>query len=91
MSATMDCTVQFGLDLSANKKKKRFGSPGSPSYIHIIEIKVMRYIVKASLGKEIFNIYSTNDYSRALCVERKAKESYESVWICDCIMEVLVG
>ena len=51
----------------------------------------MRYIVKASLGKEIFDIYSTNDYSRALCVERKAKESYENVWICDCVMEILVG
>ena len=51
----------------------------------------MRYIVKASLGKEIFDIYFTNDYSRALCIERKAKESYGNVWICDCLMEVLVG
>jgi hypothetical protein len=51
----------------------------------------MRYIVKASLGEEIFNIYSTNDYSRALSVERKAKESYENVWICDVLNEIMCG
>jgi hypothetical protein len=51
----------------------------------------MRYIVKVVKGSNIQNIYSTNDYSSALAVERTAKQIYEDVWICDCLMEVLAG
>ena len=51
----------------------------------------MRYIVKVVKNGEIENIYSTNDYSSAHAVERTAKQIYEDVWICDCVMEMLVG
>jgi len=51
----------------------------------------MRYIVKAVKNGEIKNIYSTNDHSSAIAVERTAKQIYENVWICDCVMEMLVG
>jgi len=52
----------------------------------------MRYIVRAAKNGEIRNIYHTNDYSSAFEVEKTAKLlNYDSVWICDCLMEILVG
>jgi len=52
----------------------------------------MRYIVKVAKNEEIRNIFSTDDYSSALAVEKTAKQlNYDMVWICDCLMEVLVG
>lgn len=51
----------------------------------------MRYIVRAVKNGEIKNIYFTNDHSSAIAVERTAKQIYENVWICDCVMEMLVG
>ena len=51
----------------------------------------MRYIVKVVKNGEIKNIYSTNDYASAFAVEKKTKQIYENVWICDCVMEILVG
>ena len=50
-----------------------------------------RYIVRVVKNGEIENIYSTDDYSSAAAVERTAKEIYESAWICDILMEMLVG
>jgi len=50
-----------------------------------------RYTVRVVKNGEIENIYSTDDYSSALAVERTAKEIYESAWICDILMEMLVG
>ena len=51
----------------------------------------MRYIVRAVKNGEIRNIYSTNDHSNAIAVESTAKQIYDEVWICDCLMEILVG
>ena len=51
----------------------------------------MRYIVRAVKNGEIENIYSTNDYSSARAVERNAKQIYDDVWICDCVIELMVG
>ena len=51
----------------------------------------MRYIVKVVKNGEIEDIYSTNDYSSAMVIERTAKQIYDQVWICDCLMEILVG
>jgi len=61
--------------------------------IFISEIKtVMRYIVRAAKNGEIRNIYHTDDYSSAFEVEKTAKLlNYDDVWICDCLMETLVG
>jgi len=51
----------------------------------------MRYIVKVVKNGVIENIHFTNDYSSAFAVEKNAKQIYENVWICDCVMEILVG
>ncbi len=52
----------------------------------------MRYIVKIAKNGEIKNIYHSNDLSDALVVEKTAKQLYyDAVWICDCLMERLVG
>ena len=51
----------------------------------------MRYIVRVVKDGEIKNIYSTNNHFDAIAVERTAKEIYDDVWICDCVMEMLVG
>lgn len=51
----------------------------------------MRYIVKAVRNGEIRNIYSTNDHSSAIVVEKNSKPYFDNVWICDCVMEILVG
>ena len=51
----------------------------------------MRYIVKVVKDGAIENIYFTNDYSNAFAVEKEAKQIYDDVWICDCVMEMLVG
>ena len=51
----------------------------------------MRYIVKVVKNGEIKDIYSTNDYSSAMAVEYTAKQIYNNVWICDCLVEILVG
>jgi len=52
----------------------------------------MRYIVKVAKGGEIRNIYHSDDYSSAREVEKTAKQlNYDEVWICDCLMEILVG
>jgi hypothetical protein len=52
----------------------------------------MRYIVKIAKNGEIRNIYHSDDYSSALAVEKTAKQLYyDDVWICDCLMEKLVG
>ena len=51
----------------------------------------MRYIVRVVKGGNIENIYSTNDLSSALAIERTAKQIYDDAWICDCVMEILVG
>jgi len=84
--------------LKIRKKKfrelyKKFGFRKGYTYIPRVKeiIKVMRYIVKVVKNGEIKNIYSTNDYSSAFAVEKKAKQIYENVWICDCVMEILVG
>jgi hypothetical protein len=51
-----------------------------------------RYTVKAVKGTEIQNLLSTNDYSSAMVVERTAKQlGYDEVWICDNVMELMVG
>jgi len=51
-----------------------------------------RYTVKAVKGTEIQNLLSTNKYSSAMAVERTAKQlGYDEVWICDNIMELIVG
>lgn len=51
-----------------------------------------RYIVKAVLKSgEIRNIYSTNEYSSAMAVEHTAKQIYVETWICDNLMEMMVG
>lgn len=64
---------------------------GSFVYLQYKGIKVMRYIVRVVKDGEIKNIYSTNDHFDAIAVERTAKEIYDDVWICDCVMEMLVG
>jgi hypothetical protein len=52
----------------------------------------MRYIVKVAKNGEIRNIHHTNEYSSAFEVEKTAKLlNYDAVWICDCLMEILVG
>ena len=51
----------------------------------------MRYIVRAVKNGEIKNIYSTDDYSSAIAIESTSKQIYDEVWICDCLMEILVG
>ena len=52
----------------------------------------MRYTVKASKGKEIINLHSTNDYQGVMAVEYTAKQlGYDEVWICDNVMEMMVG
>jgi hypothetical protein len=51
-----------------------------------------RYTVKVVKGTEIQNLLSTNDYSSAIVVERTAKQlGYDEVWICDNVMELMVG
>jgi len=51
----------------------------------------MRYIVRAAKNGEIKNIYSTDSYLDAAAIESTVKQIYEEVWICDCLMEILVG
>ena len=51
----------------------------------------MRYIVKVVKNGEIKDIYSTNDRFNAMVVERNVRQIYDNVWICDCVMEILVG
>jgi len=69
---------------------KEVGFLRSRSYIHGI-IKVMRYIVKVVKNGEIEDIYFTNDHSSAMAIKNTAKQIYDQVWICDCLIEIMVG
>jgi len=51
-----------------------------------------RYTVFASKGNETRKLYSTNDYQGAMAVEHTAKQlGYDEVYICDNLMEIMVG
>ena len=51
----------------------------------------MRYIVKVVKNDQIINIYSTNDYSSAIEIERVAIKIYDDAWICDVLVEFICG
>jgi len=51
----------------------------------------MRYIVKVVKNGEIEDIYFTNDHSSAMAIKNTAKQIYDQVWICDCLIEIMVG
>jgi len=51
----------------------------------------MRYIVRVVKNDQIINIYSTNDYSNAIEIEREAIKIYDDAWICDVLNEIMCG
>jgi len=51
----------------------------------------MRYTVKVVKNNQITNIYSTNDYSSAIEIEREAIKIYDDAWICDVLNEIMCG
>jgi hypothetical protein len=51
----------------------------------------MRYIVRVVKNDQIINIYSTNDYSSAIEIEREAIKIYDNAWICDVLNEIMCG
>ena len=53
----------------------------------------MRYTVKLYKNKEILNYLDTNDEGLAHTTEFKLREKYgrENVWLCDAVVEMLVG
>jgi hypothetical protein len=51
----------------------------------------MRYIVKVVKNGQIKSIYSTNDYSSAIEIEREAIKIYDDAWICDVLNEIMCG
>ena len=53
-----------------------------------------RYILKVNCGNgQIENIWSGNEVSEAIRLEAIAIKHWgkDNVWICDCLMEMLVG
>lgn len=53
----------------------------------------MRYIVRLFRSNEVENIYYTNDCDEAHAMELEMRKLYgkDNVWVCDCLLEMLVG
>jgi fibronectin type 3 domain-containing protein len=55
------------------------------------EIKVMRYIVKMVVGKDIMNVANTNNGIEAGLILAALEDDGNEAWICDNIQEIMCG